>query len=364
MIEARQMAQKETSCSLLATFHQPLKRSRFSSSCFIIVPVEGCASGSPVSGDWIFGTYLPMPKPFSRIQLDCTRLFAPPAPANTRPASSTAISTSPIGSVPRLPALSRQVAPGRDVDRRDDRDRQEHDRQADLEELRRLQRLVDHGRGGQRHGDGYADDDRDGRRVAADEIRERGRARRAPAGPDVRARSRRRRRSGPTASSSGRSRRSRSPPWRACTARSPCSGSTAASRRRPRATGTRCPRWSRCTATGCTRRSRRRLPRGSRSVRAPCAAARAPACRRIPSAGGSCSAPRVRRAPRRLARLDRTGHRSWWCRSRSRVPRLEPCPHLSPATTPWWSAACVKEHKLCCRTVKRSNVLRARVAPR
>ena len=75
MIEARQIAQKETSCSLLATFHQPLKRLRFSSSCFIIVPVEGCASGSPVSGDWIFGTYLPMPKPFSRIQLDCTRLL-------------------------------------------------------------------------------------------------------------------------------------------------------------------------------------------------------------------------------------------------------------------------------------------------
>ena len=70
------------------------------------MPVEGCASGSPVSGDWIFGTYLPMPKPFSRIQLDCTRLFAPPAPANTRPASSVAIATSPVGSVPRLPALS------------------------------------------------------------------------------------------------------------------------------------------------------------------------------------------------------------------------------------------------------------------
>src|SRR5215211_7778722 len=110
MIEARQMAQKETSCSLLATFHQPLKRLMFSSSWRIIVPVEGCGSGSPVSGDWIFGTYLPMPKPFSRIQLDCTRLFAPPAPAHTRPASSVAMATSPVGSVPKLPALSPRSA--------------------------------------------------------------------------------------------------------------------------------------------------------------------------------------------------------------------------------------------------------------
>ena len=41
MIEPRQMAQKETSCSLLATFHQPLKRLMFSSSWRIIVPVDG-----------------------------------------------------------------------------------------------------------------------------------------------------------------------------------------------------------------------------------------------------------------------------------------------------------------------------------
>ncbi len=47
-----------------------------------------------------------MPKPFSRIQLDCTRLFAPPAPAKTRPASSVETATSSVGRVPRLPALS------------------------------------------------------------------------------------------------------------------------------------------------------------------------------------------------------------------------------------------------------------------
>ena len=51
------------------------------------------------------GMYLPIPKPFSRIQLDCTRLLAPPAPANTRPASSVAIATSPVGKLPRLLAL-------------------------------------------------------------------------------------------------------------------------------------------------------------------------------------------------------------------------------------------------------------------
>ena len=30
---------------------------------------------------------MPMPKPFSRIQLDCARLLTPPAPAKTRPVS-------------------------------------------------------------------------------------------------------------------------------------------------------------------------------------------------------------------------------------------------------------------------------------
>ena len=49
------MAQKETSCSLLATFHQPLKRLMFSSSWRIIEPVVGAGSGSPVSGDSILG---------------------------------------------------------------------------------------------------------------------------------------------------------------------------------------------------------------------------------------------------------------------------------------------------------------------
>ena len=58
-----------------------------------------------MSGDSIRGTYLPIPKPFSRIQLDWTRLLAPPAPANTRPASSVAIATLPVGSEPRFDAL-------------------------------------------------------------------------------------------------------------------------------------------------------------------------------------------------------------------------------------------------------------------
>ena len=78
----------------------------FSSSWRTILPVVGSGSGSPVSGDSILGTYAPMPKPFSRIQLDWTRLLAPPAPANTSPASSVATATSPVGSVPRLDALS------------------------------------------------------------------------------------------------------------------------------------------------------------------------------------------------------------------------------------------------------------------
>ena len=44
-----------------------------------------------------------MPKPLSRIQLLWTRLFAPPAPANTRPDSSTASgSSSPEGNWPKF----------------------------------------------------------------------------------------------------------------------------------------------------------------------------------------------------------------------------------------------------------------------
>src|SRR3954452_209549 len=106
MIEARQMAQKETSCSRLATLNQPRKRLMFSSSWRTIEPVDGAGSGSPVSGDSIFGIYAPIPKPFSLIHLDCTRLFAPPAPAKTRPASSVATFTSPVGSLPALSRLS------------------------------------------------------------------------------------------------------------------------------------------------------------------------------------------------------------------------------------------------------------------
>ena len=55
MIEATQMAQKDTSCSRLATLNQPLKRRMFSSSWRIIEPVVGAGSGSPVSGDSILG---------------------------------------------------------------------------------------------------------------------------------------------------------------------------------------------------------------------------------------------------------------------------------------------------------------------
>src|SRR3954463_11176822 len=106
MIEAMQMAQNETSCSLLAVLNHFLYRLMFSSSCLTMNPVVGAGSGSPVSGDSIFGMYAPIPKPFSRIQLDCTRLLAPPAPANTRPASRVATATEPVGSVPRLDPLS------------------------------------------------------------------------------------------------------------------------------------------------------------------------------------------------------------------------------------------------------------------
>ena len=55
MIEHTQIAQKETSCSLLATLNQPLKRLMFASSWRTIEPVVGAASGWPVIGDSMRG---------------------------------------------------------------------------------------------------------------------------------------------------------------------------------------------------------------------------------------------------------------------------------------------------------------------
>ena len=61
-------------------------------------PVLGAASGWPVTGLLMRGTYLPMPKPLSRIQLLCTRFCPPPAPANASAPSSSATPSS-VGTV-------------------------------------------------------------------------------------------------------------------------------------------------------------------------------------------------------------------------------------------------------------------------
>ena len=55
MIEKTQMNQNETSCSLFATSHQPLKRRMFSGVWRTIDPVAGAAVSSPVIGDTIRG---------------------------------------------------------------------------------------------------------------------------------------------------------------------------------------------------------------------------------------------------------------------------------------------------------------------
>ena len=55
MIEKTQMNQNETSCSLLATAHQPWKRLMFSASWRTIEPVAGAAASSPVIGDTMRG---------------------------------------------------------------------------------------------------------------------------------------------------------------------------------------------------------------------------------------------------------------------------------------------------------------------
>ena len=82
----------------------------FSSSWRTIVPVDGAAWSSPVTGETMCGTYSPIPKPLSRIQLLCTRLFAPPAPANTSPARMVAIATSSLGILPKPETASGRSA--------------------------------------------------------------------------------------------------------------------------------------------------------------------------------------------------------------------------------------------------------------
>ena len=55
------MATKLTSCSLLATSHQPFQRARFRSSSRKLNPVPGAASGAPVTGEARWGTWTPIP---------------------------------------------------------------------------------------------------------------------------------------------------------------------------------------------------------------------------------------------------------------------------------------------------------------
>ena len=77
-------------CSRLANRHQPFQRDRFRCVGSKMNPVDGAASGSPVTGLTRRGTYCPIPKPLSRIQLDCTRFCPPPAPAKASAPSSVA----------------------------------------------------------------------------------------------------------------------------------------------------------------------------------------------------------------------------------------------------------------------------------
>ena len=56
---------KVRSCSLLATFHQPFQRRRFSSFTSERYPIDGLASSSPVIGETMRGIWTPMPIPLS-----------------------------------------------------------------------------------------------------------------------------------------------------------------------------------------------------------------------------------------------------------------------------------------------------------
>ena len=55
MIEKMQMNQNDTSCSVLAAFHQPLNRRMLTASWRTIDPVAGAATSSPVMGDTMRG---------------------------------------------------------------------------------------------------------------------------------------------------------------------------------------------------------------------------------------------------------------------------------------------------------------------
>ncbi len=185
-IEQTQIAQKETSCSLLATFHQPLP----ALEVLLVLAHHraGRRGGLGLAGDRRDDLRDVLAHPEALLAdpvglhevVHAARAGEHQAGQQRRDRDVTRRQRAEV------PDVVAKVGPGRHLDGGHDGDRQEDDRQPDLEELRGLERLVDAWRDRQRRADGKQHDDRDRARVPSHQIGERRRPRGAPAGPHVR----------------------------------------------------------------------------------------------------------------------------------------------------------------------------------
>ena len=96
---------KVRSCSTFAKRHQRRQRAMLAGvGSKTNAETAGVACGSPVTGLTSRGTYCPMPKPLSRIQLLWQRFWPPPEPANaTAPRTSANPRSSGTWPIPRRP---------------------------------------------------------------------------------------------------------------------------------------------------------------------------------------------------------------------------------------------------------------------
>ena len=178
---------KVTNCSTLANRHHRRQRAMLAGvgSKMNAEAAGRGLPGSPVTGLTSRGTYCPMPKPLSRIQLLWQRFCPPPAPANaTAPRSEREsqlerdLADADQAAGQRPPRVGRNRK--RDAERGDDA------HGGDLDEDQPLERHVDDRRQRQRRADDEQRTHGDVARIAAEDVaRERGRAE-DPARPQVR----------------------------------------------------------------------------------------------------------------------------------------------------------------------------------
>ena len=185
MIEPRQIAQNETSCSLEACLNQ-----RVEAPDVRLVLTHHRAGGRRrlvLAGDRRDDVRDVLAHPEALVA-DPVALHEVVGPARARedqPREDRGDGDLVARDLAEVRGRVGQVGPGRGLDRREDGDDQEDDRQPDLEELRFLERLVDDGRSGQRDPDREQQDDREDVGVAAHEVSEDRGSRGAPSRPHV-----------------------------------------------------------------------------------------------------------------------------------------------------------------------------------